>query len=549
MPRLRRVPFSFISLAAVVAVYSLLAFHLLPSDVVYSGDMGIKFVQARALLDNHFRSLAIPYRGEFLDPTGSFTPFRAPFILKTHGTVQAIFPPAGAVLEALFVWMDGLHGMRALSILGAILAIVAAMRLASPEDRPWVAAVIGLATPFWFYGVTEWEHAPAVGLTTAAFALALSDDTRAALAAGILAGAAAALRDECALVVPGLLFAFWTSRRSWRLLAAVVVGFGVVLALNGVMEVYWFGRPASAHLQHAVHLLREDTSAAQPQLTPLTARERYQGVVEYWLVGADWLRTLAWIAALAAAVALQRFGRIRAAAVVVAGVTIIAMADAASLVHAPKFVAGLYRSAPFLLFAALLRPPDAGSDRVRTVALVTTGIYLAVALLTTDTMGGKANGARLLLPLLPLLAVAAIANIRAHLGSGHRVSRLIGIAGGLLIACGFAIHLGSTIPAWIMNTRIRSRDIATVLESGSGVLVGDNMYTAQSLLPLYYRRIILLADTPARGKSLGALLAAHGVPDVVLVSQSMKPNTSLPPYAASSTSMHGLLLIQRWRRR
>ena len=152
--------------------------------------------------------------------------------------------------------------MRLLSILGAALAMLAAMRLARRADRPWVALAMGLATPLWFYGVTEWEHAPAVGLATAAFALGRSEDTRGAFAAGLLVGAAAALRDECALVVPGLLFAFWRGRHSWRLPAAVLIGVAAVLALNTAMDVYWFGRPASAHLQHAVHLLREDTTAA-----------------------------------------------------------------------------------------------------------------------------------------------------------------------------------------------------------------------------------------------------------------------------------------------
>ena len=250
----------------------------------------------------------------------------------------------------------------------------------------------------------------------------------------------------------------------------------------------------------------------------------------------------------AAAVACQRAGWISAAAAIMIGLTVVALADAAQLVHAPKFVAGLYRSAPFLAFAVLLRPRGAGPDRARTVALVTTGIYLLVALLTTDTMGGKAMGARLLLPMLPLLAVAAIANIRSHLQSGELGNRVLGAAGALLVLCGFAIHLGSTIPAWIANTRLREADVEKVLDLGSGVIVGDNMYTAQSMLPLYYRRIILLADTPARGKSLGALLAAHDVPDVILVSQTIDPNTSLPPYTPSSTWMHALLLIQQWRR-
>src|ERR1700751_5133367 len=62
-----------LSLAAVLAAYAVLAFGVLSTDVVSSGDIGVKFVQAHALLDSGFRSLAMPNRGSVIDPQDQFS--------------------------------------------------------------------------------------------------------------------------------------------------------------------------------------------------------------------------------------------------------------------------------------------------------------------------------------------------------------------------------------------------------------------------------------------------------------------------------------------
>ena len=82
-----------LALAAVILFYAVLGLVVLAPESVYSGDIGVKFVQARALADHHFRSLDIPYRGEFLDPARTYFPLRPPFVMNTGGETQAIFPP------------------------------------------------------------------------------------------------------------------------------------------------------------------------------------------------------------------------------------------------------------------------------------------------------------------------------------------------------------------------------------------------------------------------------------------------------------------------
>src|SRR6185437_2949696 len=57
-----------LALAAVAAVYIVLAFRILSLDAVYSVDIAVKYAQAQSLADHHFRSLEIPYRASAIDP-------------------------------------------------------------------------------------------------------------------------------------------------------------------------------------------------------------------------------------------------------------------------------------------------------------------------------------------------------------------------------------------------------------------------------------------------------------------------------------------------
>ena len=180
-----RIPRRALSLGAVLAAYAVLAFAVLSTDVVSSGDIGVKFVQARALLDSGFRSLAMPNRASVLDPKEQFSPFRAPFVFATPDGRQAIFPPAAAVLQAPFVGVAGIAGMRLLAIVATGVVLWCASRLAE-RGSMYVPILLGFGTPLWFYGVTESEHAIGVAFSTAAFAVAASGRPVAGALAGLL---------------------------------------------------------------------------------------------------------------------------------------------------------------------------------------------------------------------------------------------------------------------------------------------------------------------------------------------------------------------------
>ncbi len=100
----------------IVAGYFVLGLIVLAPEGVYSGDIGVKYVQARALADQRFTSLNIPYPGEFLDPARKFFPIVPPFVMYTGGETQAIFPPTSAMLQAVAAEIAGIRGFVAVSL-------------------------------------------------------------------------------------------------------------------------------------------------------------------------------------------------------------------------------------------------------------------------------------------------------------------------------------------------------------------------------------------------------------------------------------------------
>ena len=135
------------------ALYALLAFAVLAPDAMYSVDAGVKLVQARSFVASHLTSLVLSYPGQYLDSTYEFFPFEAPFVFRSRGEWQAIFPAGVALLNAAFAWA-GAAGLTVPSLLGAGAALAATGKLAGGCARGAAAMfLLGAATCFWFYAV------------------------------------------------------------------------------------------------------------------------------------------------------------------------------------------------------------------------------------------------------------------------------------------------------------------------------------------------------------------------------------------------------------
>jgi hypothetical protein len=227
----------------------------------------------------------------------------------------------------------------------------------------------------------------------------------------------------------------------------------------------------------------------------------------------------------------------------------LAALDLWDVMHAPKWVAGLLRVAPYLVFAILPRTPSADrTSSFRVAVLWAAAAYLIVAAVGVDTSGGKSLGPRLLLPLLPLLAVSAVVCMFSYLRAPSFVDRAVGGVGVGLVAIAAAIHATGTVPAYLD----RNRDDAAAIRAAASVpetwVVADEEFTAQLLLPLYYGKIILLADTPGLGRSVAARLDANHVTRFIVVSRRATAQMSLRPYDLERIEPAGRMSIQYWQR-
>jgi hypothetical protein len=477
--------------------------------------------------------------------------------MVSNGSTQAIFSPVSATLQALAVAVGGFRGLILLSIAAGAVVLAAAMKLVPLYLAPYVLIAVGIGGPLWFYSVSGWEHAPAVALGTAAFACALRSSRHSPVAAGLLIGAGATLRDEVLLLAPGLLAVLWLRTRRVRPLGAAVAGIAVPLVLAAAIEVFWFDRPLAAHLRHAVHLLQTALHVSDvpnpdvPSLRPFTLRERYETVVWYWLLGYGNDRAIVgFVLAFLAALAMRWRWRTSSGILLwLCGIAWIAAVDLHEVVTAPKWLAGLLRVSPFVVFAFLPLPRGPGERTWLHGAIAFTAVaYLALAFAGVDTNGGKSLGPRLLLPVLPLLAATAVMAIAAYAQSVDPIDRWTGRLGITLVVVAVVIHLGGTIPAYYGRNQEDAAAVRAAAASPERVVVADDPFTAQLLFPLYYNKIIFLADSPDAGRRLGARLAEQRIGGALLVSRRPEPITALTPLGLRQSELQGRMVVQHWTR-
>lgn len=539
----------------IILFYAVLGLIILIPEAVYSGDIGLKYVQARALAASGYESLAIPYPGAGVDPSGQLFPLEPPFVFVVNGAPQSIFSPAAAVLQAPAAAVAGIRGLTLISVLSGACVLLAAMALVGREDRTALAFVLGLGSPLWFYAVNGWEHAPAVACTTVAFAVALRGrGPGLAMLAGGLVGAGSTLRDEAFLLLPGLLVVLWWRERSLIRLLAACAAASLPLLAAALIDIAWFDRPAAAHLRHAVHMvqsalrLTSEPNLEIPSLEPFTLRDRYEAVVNYWLFGATanpLILTLA-IGVTGAVAAHIRYRWSLPAAIVVAAVSVAALIDTIDVVLAPRWLAGLLHLAPYTIFA-VLPGPGGGAPWPRLV-LVTTVSYLVIAFAGVDTSGGKSLGPRLLLPVIPLLATAAIVQIRAYTRGHSVVQRVTGWMGIGLCALALALHLGGAMRAYYVRNAEDGAAVLIARAAREPILVADDPFTAQLFLPLYYQKILLLADTHEKSGAIARALADRPESGgVLLVSRFPAPAVRLDPLQVQEIWRIGRMTLQYWR--
>jgi len=110
------------------------------------------------------------------------------------------------------------------------------------------------------------------------------------------------------------------------------------------------------------------------------------------------------------------------------------------------------------------------------------------------------------------------------------------------------MHLFGTIPAYYARNVDDFKTVRAIAEIGERVIVADDEFTAELLLPLYYRRIIPLADKIELGPRLGARLAEARLPKLIVVTRWADTPIDLAPFEKRRTQRYGRMTIQIWER-
>ena len=166
---LRRHGFSVMTACAVLVVY-LLVLRSLPKNVFWSPDEGGKFLQLHSIHWNRGLTYAVPYVGQRMDPSLEFFPrFPGPGAIEAFpypttaadGTAQFHWPIWFPLISRWAVAACGLTGLYIVPLLsGWMLALLSgwlAYRFA-PRLAPLTIALVGLATPVFFFSLSFWEH-------------------------------------------------------------------------------------------------------------------------------------------------------------------------------------------------------------------------------------------------------------------------------------------------------------------------------------------------------------------------------------------------------
>jgi hypothetical protein len=126
------------------------------------------------------------------------------------------------------------------------------------------------------------------------------------------------------------------------------------------------------------------------------------------------------------------------------------------------------------------------------------------------------------------------------------VHRLIGLSGLSLVAMSIVLQLACMLPPYARQNRGDIRALEAVRRSPERILIADDMFTAQLASALYFRKIVLLADTPALAHDLGALLGRAGMPSALLISREPRGEISLEPYRLVASDSYERFTVQRW---
>ena len=510
-------------LAALLVAVGLVA----GTDVSFSSDEGAAIAQVELLASgqgwteaNAFPTIDPEGRAYFFDPALSsggpdaFAPY------AKHPLYVLLLRPAEAV--------GGQWGMVGLSILGAVLAALAAAMVArelDPRLDRWALWTVGAATPLVFDSQLVEAHT----LGTALAGVAVLASTRllrrtAVLPALVAVGAVvplALLRTEgvlFALALGAVLGILGLRRRSWPVVVTAGA-VGVAALVTNVLEKRWtrslLGRSGGGGIS-AIEATLGDRLVAMTTST-IQVGEAWPTIARVGLV-------LSLLAAVVTPLVLRR-GVDPARVVTVGGVVGCAGLALAVVGGRPDTVPSLLVACPVLTVGILLVRRDVWTPPAVLLG-ATSGLYAAAVFATQYGQAGGAEwGARFLALLLPAAVPLALRAIQVQ-GEVTPAARKPGL--GFLVAASVAMTALSvwTLATYHQNIRDWNTVMAEALTGREGPDLGDGD-TAPVVVTTWsgLGRFLWPLDEPRRGlmvpadllEEYAARLDEAGVEELVFV--------------------------------
>ena len=380
----------------------------LPPDAWFVGDPGTKLVAARDAAAHPSRPLesSLPPI-EAADAEDYRQPFFVPHGDHAHAFTSPLFPLATAPFLGLF----GVRGLYVLPALGWLLlppltlSLARRLQLRASSVAVWIATAA--MTPFVFYGLEFWEHAPAVAALVGAMCLAfgaptdrgdLTTPTSVALVtAGVVSAMAILLRPESVWAVGAIVMVLWL-----RATPAQAIRSTVLLAVGGAIGVL---PQAAYHLTHFGTLTPEHVSGNLAGLAGDWRTERLD-FANIWLgIHRGWTRVAASLLIFGAIVG--RVDRRRRWPLVVGMIGAAGLAFEFARGH--ELRENLWRVLPIGLIALL---PPGRSTTARRALWILTIVPVIGVVLTAPNDGGGQWGPRYLLAIVPPLLLLAFNTVR-----------------------------------------------------------------------------------------------------------------------------------------
>ncbi len=499
--------------AACTALLCIVQYGLLPRDVFFAPDEGMRVIVSRTLRPESIFTGMIRYENQPVDPRIEFAPyFEQWFSIAPGPELRVSYPIVWfAALIAPLYALGGVALAQAFPLLCGVLTGLFASRIlyqiAGRGAATLGVVAVMLAIPSAVYSFLLWEHQLALALCLLALACYVEYETRRRVfALGVGAAAATlacALRVETLFVVaPVLLAVGWHQFSAAQAPVRRRVGIVGAVALAGGLlgGLYWF---IVRDTPYRLPVLAPALSPAQLQRMGVQVMRVFVGYDASPATGAALLGVL--VIGAAALMAWRR-DSLRCAGIAAGVLIAAALITTLSILRIEPFRVvnpGLLCGAPLLVVAIL----PAGDTRLPLLrrALVMIFIGFAVGAFLTPRLASRAGGvmaqigstwgSRYFLALYPLMAIAALASLmswmRAIRQTGESAMqdkprlRPASVASVTVLSVGVALALATGILVNVIGlTRIHAdKNIVlsgcwTAWQTQANVLVTDDWWRA-----------------------------------------------------------------------